>query len=231
MRKLVVSTFITLDGVMQAPGGPEEDPTDGFTYGGWSVNFWDDMMGQAMGDYMAKPFDLLLGRKTYEIFAAHWPYIKDDPAAGKLNSAKKYVVSRTLDGVKWNNSTLVTGDVVDAIKNLKEQEGPEIQVHGSSNLIQTLLKHDLIDEFRLWIFPVTIGKGKKLFSEGTHPIGLKLIDSKISTTGVIIATYEPAGELKTGSFALDNPSFAEIERRKRLADESKRREKLIGAKL
>ncbi len=220
MRKLIVSTFVTLDGVMQAPGGPEEDLTGGFTHGGWTVNYWDDMMGQVMGGYMATPFELLLGRKTYEIFAAHWPNIKDDPAADKLNSARKYVVSRTLDEVNWNNSILLTGNVAEAIKNLKEQKGPEIQVHGSSNLIQTLLKHDLIDEFRVWIFPVTIGKGKRLFREGTQPVGLKLIDSKTSTTGVIIATYEPAGKLKTGSFALDNPNVAEIERRKRLADES-----------
>ncbi|MCX9074452.1 MAG: dihydrofolate reductase family protein [Candidatus Methanoperedens sp.] len=224
MRKLVVSTFITLDGVMQAPGGPEEDPTGGFTYGGWSFNYWDDMMGQVMGESMAKPSELLLGRKTYEIFAAHWPYIKDDPVADKLNSVKKYVVSRTLDEASWNNSTLITGNVVQAIRNLKEQKGPEIQVHGSGNLIQTLLKHDLIDEFRLWIFPVTIGKGKRLFGDGTQPASLKLIDSKTSTTGVIIATYEPAGELKTGSFAFDNPSVAEIERRKRLDDESKAQE-------
>jgi len=221
MRKLVVSTFVTLDGVMQAPGGPEEDPTGGFTHGGWSFNYWDDMMGQVMGEFMAKPSELLLGRKTYEIFAAHWPYIQDDPAADKLNSVRKYVVSRTLDEVNWNNSTLITENVVEAIRNLKEQKGPEIQVHGSGNLIQTLLKHDLIDEFRLWIFPVTIGKGKRLFSDGTQPASLKLIDSKTSTTGVIIATYEPAGELKTGSFGLGNPSVAEIERRKRLADEGK----------
>ncbi len=221
MRKLIVTTFITLDGVMQAPGGPEEDPTGGFTRGGWSVNYWDDIMGQVMGEFMARPSELLLGRKTYEIFATHWPHIKDDPVADKLNSVKKYVVSGTLEEVNWNNSTLVTGDVVQAIRNLKEQKGPEIQVHGSGNLIQTLLKYDLIDELRLWIFPVTIGKGKRLFGEGTQPASLRLIDSKISTTGVIIATYEPAGELKTGSFALDNPGEAEIERRKRLADEGK----------
>ncbi len=219
MRKLVVTTFITLDGVMQAPGGPEEDPTGGFTYGGWLFNYWDDMMGQVMGEFMAKPSELLLGRKTYEIFAAYWPYIKEDPTADKLNSVRKYVISRTLDEASWNNSTLVTGDVEQAVRNLKEQKGPEIQVHGSGNLIQTLLKHDLIDEFRLWIFPITIGKGKRLFGEGTQPASLKLIDSKTSTTGVIIATYEPAGELKTGSFAIDNPSEVEIERRKRLADE------------
>ncbi len=221
MRKLIVNTFITLDGVMQAPGGPEEDPTGGFAYGGWSFNYWDDMMGQVMGEFMAKPFELLLGRRTYEIFAAHWPYIKDDPVADKLNSVRKYVVSGTLDEVHWNNSILVTGNVVLSIRNLKEQNKPDIQVHGSGNLIQTLLKHDLIDELRLWIFPVMIGKGKKLFGEGTQPAHLKLIDSKTSTTGVIIAAYETAGKLKTGSFALDNPSEAEIGRRKRLADEGK----------
>ncbi len=201
MRKLIVSTFVTLDGVMQAPGGPEEDPTGGFTYGGWSFNYWDDMMRQVMGEFMAKPFELLLGRKTYEIFAAYWPYIKDDPFADKLNSVKKYVISGALDEVNWNNSTLITENVEQAIRNLKEQKGPDIQVHGSSNLIQTLLEYNLIDEFRLWIFPVTIGKGKRLFGEGTQPAGLKLIDSKTSTTGVIIAIYEPAGELRTGSFA------------------------------
>ncbi|PWB51288.1 MAG: riboflavin biosynthesis protein RibD [Candidatus Methanoperedenaceae archaeon] len=221
MRKLIINTFVTLDGVMQAPGGPEEDPTGGFVWGGWSFNYWDDMMGQVMGESMAKPFELLLGRKTYEIFAAHWPYIKDDPVADKLNSVMKHVISRTLNEASWNNSMLVKGNVVQAIRALKEQKGPDIQVHGSSNLIQTLLKHDLIDEFRLWIYPVTIGKGKRLFGEGTLPSSFKLINSKISTTGVIIATYETAGELKTGSFALDNPNEAEIERRKRLADENK----------
>ncbi len=219
MRKIIVSEHLTLDGVMQAPGGPEEDPTGGFAYGGWSFNYWDDIMGQVMGEFMARPFELLLGRKTYEIFAAHWPYIKNDPVADKLNSVKKYVVSGTTYEVNWNNSTLVKGNVVQAIRNLKEQKGPDIQVFGSGNLIQTLLKHDIIDEFRLWIFPVTIGSGKRLFGEGTQPGGFKLISSITSTTGVIIATYEPAGELKTGSFALDNPSEAEIERRKRLADE------------
>lgn len=218
MRKLIVNTFITLDGVMQAPGGPEEDPTGGFKYGGWSVNYWDDTMGKIMGDFMAKPFELLLGRKTYEIFAAHWPYAKDDPGADFLNSAKKHVVSRTLDKVDWNNSTLIKNDVVHAIEKLKEQSGPELQVHGSGNLIQTLLKHNLIDEFHLWVFPVVIGTGKKLFSDGTIPSNLKLIDSKTASTGVIIATYQPDGELKLGSFALEDPTKAELTRRKRLAE-------------
>jgi dihydrofolate reductase len=206
MRKLIVLTFITLDGVMQAPGGPEEDPAGGFKFGGWVVGYWDDYIGRVMDEQMAKPFDLLLGRKTYEIFAAYWPYVKDNPMADKLNSVKKIVASRMLKKLEWANSTLITGDVVQEIKKLKEQKGPELQVHGSSNLIQTLLKHDLIDEFRLKIFPVAIGTGKRLFGEGTLPSGFKLLESKTSTAGVIIVTYERSGEIKTGSFARDNPT-------------------------
>jgi len=204
MRKLVTSTFVTVDGIMQAPGGPGEDDSGGFTSGGWSVNYWDDMMGQVMGETFARQPELLLGRKTYEIFAAYWPNAADEPGADNLNNAKKYVVSRTLDGVDWNNSTLIKGDVVKEITRLKELDGPELQVHGSSNLIQTLLKHNLIDEMHLWIFPVAIGNGKRLFGEGTNPSGFKLLDSRTSSTGVVIATYELRGELKTGSFALGN---------------------------
>lgn len=212
MRKLVVSTFVTLDGVMQAPGGPEEDPANGFSSGGWSVNYWDDLMNQAMSEFMAKPFDLLLGRKTYEIFAAYWPYT-NEPGADLLNNARKYVASRTLNKVGWNNSTLIKGDVVQEIRKLKEQDGPELQVHGSSNFIQTLLKHNLVDEFHVWIFPVVTGYGKRLFDQGTVPSGLKLIDSKTSSTGVILATYEPGGALKTGTFVLENPAVEEHVRR------------------
>jgi dihydrofolate reductase len=201
VRKLVTVTFVTLDGVMQGPGGPGEDDSGAFNTGGWSVNYWDDMMGQAMGEIFAKRPELLLGRKTYEIFAAYWPYHEDEPGADNLNHAKKYVVSRTLDKVDWNNSTLVKGDVVKEITRLKGLDGPELQVHGSSNLIQTLLRHNLIDEMLLWIFPVAIGNGKRLFGEGTHLSGFKLLQSKISSTGVIIATYERTGELKTGTFA------------------------------
>ncbi len=220
MRRLVVLSFITLDGVMQAPGGPEEDPTGGFKHEGWAVGYWDDFLGNVMVEQMSKPFDLLLGRRTYEIFAAHWPYVKgDDPFAARINNAKKYVVSNTLSEVDWTNSTLVKGDVVQEIMNLKEQDGPELQVHGSGNFIQTLLKHDLVDEFRLKIYPVTLGKGKRLFAEGTIPAGFKLLDSKTSTNGVIVATYERAGEVKTGSFGLENPTEAELARRKKLAKE------------
>ena len=219
MRELIVLSFITLDGVMQAPGGPEEDPTGGFNYGGWTVGYWDDFLGGVMGEQMAKPFDLLLGRKTYEIFAAYWPYAKsDDPTAEKLNSAKKYVTSKTLRKLDWSNSMLVEGDTVQEIIKLKEQKGPELQVHGSGNLIQTLLKHDLIDEFRLKIFPITLGTGKRLFGEGTIPAGLKLVDSRTSTTGVIVATYKRAGVVKTGLFASKTPTETELARRKKLLE-------------
>lgn len=202
MRKLVTSTFVTLDGVMQAPGGPEEDDSGGFTSGGWSVNYWDDTVSQAMTAIMAKHPDLLLGRKTYEIFAGYWP-TSTEPGADELNNAKKYVVSTTLDTVDWNNSTLVKGDVVKEIARLKELDGPELQVHGSSNLIQTLLKHNLIDEMHLMIFPVSVGAGKRFFGEGANPSDFKLLERNISGTGVIIATYGQRGELKIGSFASD----------------------------
>ena len=218
MRKLVVNTFSTLDGVMQAPGGPPEDPSGGFNYGGWSVNYWDDSMNQLMGEAMSQPSEILLGRKTYEIFASHWPY-STEPGADQLNAARKYVVSRTLDKVDWNNSTLIKGDVVAGIKQLKAQDGPEILVHGSSNLIQTLLRHNLIDEYRIWIFPVVIGKGKRLFDQGTVPSSLKLKSINHSGSGVIMAFYEPAGEINIGTFELAAPSLAELERRKKLAAE------------
>ena len=203
MRKLIVSTFMTLDGVMQAPGGPGEDDSGGFAHGGWSVNYWDDQMGQVMGAAMSTPFALVLGRKTYDIFAAHWPNATDDPGAKPLNDATKYVASRSNPALEWNNSVLIEGDAAEGIAALKKEDGPELQVHGSGNLIQTLLRHNLVDQYRLWIFPLVIGSGKRLFSEGTIPAGLKLVDHTISTTGVMIATYEPAGEIVTGSFALD----------------------------
>lgn len=200
MRKLVALTFVTLDGIMQAPGGPEEDSSSGFKYGGWSVGYWDDTIGNVMLKQMAEPFDLLLGRKTYDIFAAYWPNAKDEPGADQLNRARKYVASRTSRKLDWNNSTLVTGDVVRAIRNLKEQTGPEIQVHGSADLLQTLLKNDLVDEIRLKIFPVTIGNGKRLFGDGTMPGSFKVRDIAPTTTGVIVATYVRDGDIKTGTF-------------------------------
>lgn len=225
MRKIVANTFMTLDGVMQAPGGPEEDPTGGFNWGGWSVNYWDEMMGKRLDQVMGKPFDLLLGRRTYEIFAAHWPFVKSDPdklnarVADILNGARKYVVSKTLSKAGWENSTLIKGDTVKEITRLKQQTGPEIQIYGSSDLIQTLLKNDLIDQFNVWTFPVTVGGGKRLFGKGTVPANFRLLDFKTSTTGVVIATYARGGNLKTGSFALEKPTEAELTRRRRLKEE------------
>ena len=219
MRKIIVNSFVTLDGVMQAPGGPEEDPTGNFKFGGWSFNYWDEMMGNFMDEFMAKPFELLLGRKTYEIFAAHWPYVKGDPTADKFNSTKKYVVSKTVNKLNWNNSYLIKSNVVLEISKLKEQEGPELQVHGSTNLIKTLVNSKLVDLFNVWTFPVTVGKGKQLFGEGTNASNLKLVEVKSSNTGVIIATYQPAGELKIGSFALENETEEELARRKKLASD------------
>ena len=203
MRKLIVSTFLTLDGVMQAPGGPEEDEAGGFAHGGWSVNYWDDRMGRFMGEAMSTPFDLVLGRKTYDIFAAHWPHAPEEAGAKPLNNATKYVASRGRPTLEWRNSVLIEGDAAEGIAALKKEDGPELQVHGSGNLIQTLLRHDLVDQYRLLIFPLVIGSGKRLFSEGTVPSGLQLVESKVSTTGVVMGTYEPAGEIVTGSFALD----------------------------
>jgi dihydrofolate reductase len=203
MRKLIVSTFLTLDGVMQAPGGPEEDDSGGFAFGGWSVNYWDEQMGQVMTEAFSVPFDLLLGRRTYEIFAAYWPDAPEEAGAKPLNDATKYVASRSHLTLDWVPSVLIEGDAAEGIAKLKADDGPELQVHGSGNLIQTLMRHSLVDEYRLWIFPLVIGSGKRLFADGTIPSGLKLVDSTVSTTGVVIGTYEPAGEIVTGSFAPD----------------------------
>ncbi|HKI28228.1 MAG TPA: dihydrofolate reductase family protein, partial [Actinomycetota bacterium] len=163
MRELIVSSFITLDGVMQAPGGPEEDPEGGFEHGGWSFGYWDEQMQERMGEWMSKPFDLVLGRKTYEIFAAYWPQHRDEPGAEPLNKATKHVASTTLTDLEWENSKLIEGEVPEGVRALKEEDGPELQVQGSANLIQTLLEHGLVDEFRLMVFPVVLGKGKRLF--------------------------------------------------------------------
>jgi dihydrofolate reductase len=214
MRKLSVNTFISLDGVMQAPGGPDEDPTGGFTHGGWAVPHFDDDMMEQMAT--AEPYELLLGRGTYEIFAAHWPY-DEGPIADRLNSIRKHVASRTLQRVDWNNSVLIGGDVAEYVTALKGQDGPQIQVHGSPGLIQTLLAHDLIDVYRIWIFPVVLGAGKRFFGDGTIPAGLKLVDSKVSESGVTISTYERAGAVEPGSFEFDEPTEAEVARRERLA--------------
>ncbi|MDQ3123894.1 MAG: dihydrofolate reductase family protein [bacterium] len=201
MRKIVVLSFISLDGVMQAPGGPEEDTSGDFKYGGWTVPYWDDFSGEEMGKQMGVPFDLLLGRKTYDIFAGYWP--KQDPTgpvADPFNKATKYVVSGSSPKLSWENSVLIEGDVVAKLEELKEQDGPMLQVHGSGNMTQTLLKNDLVDELWLKIFPIVLGKGKRLFAEGTMPAAFELMESKTSPFGVIFSNYKRSGEVKTGSF-------------------------------
>jgi dihydrofolate reductase len=198
MRKINVLSFITLDGVMQAPGGPTEDTSGGFTYGGWTVPYFDEFLGQVMGEQMGRPFDLLLGRQTFEIFASYWPQHEEEWPG--VNQATKYVASNTLTTHEWSNSVFLNGNVADEIKKLKQQDGPDLQVHGSSTLIQTLLEHDLVDEFSLKIFPVTLGMGKRLFGTGTLPASYILVDSKSSPGGVIVANFKRAGEVKTGSF-------------------------------
>ncbi len=198
MRKIIVLSFISLDGVMQAPGGPTEDTSGNFSYGGWTVPFFDEFGGQVMNEQMSQPFDLLLGRKTFEIFASYWPQHQEEGPG--INKATKYVASNTLTKHAWGKTVFLKGDVVDQIKQLKQQNGPDLQVHGSGNLVQTLLEHDLIDEFWLKIFPVTLGKGKRLFDKGTIPASFELVDSKVSPSGVIIASIKRSGQVKTGSF-------------------------------
>ncbi len=201
MRRLMVTTFLTLDGVMQAPGGPGEDDEGGFAFGGWSVNYSDELTNQTMGEFMGKPFDLLLGRKTYDIFSAYWPNHVQEPPGKPFNEATKYVASRGNPTLSWDESVLIEGDVAQGVARLKQDDGPELQVYGSGNLVQTLMQHGLIDQYLLWQFPLVLGSGKRLFAQGTFPSALKLVDSKVSTTGVVIGTYEPAGDVVTGSFA------------------------------
>ena len=196
MRKLVVSTFVTMDGVMQAPGGPDEDREGGFAHGGWLVPYFDDTFAASMGEWTQAAGAYLLGRKTYEIFAASWPN-SSDPAE-PLNVRPKYVASRTLTEVTWNNSTLLKGDVTEAVAQLKSEDGGEIQVHGSANLVQTLFRHDLVDTIRIWQFPVVLGTGKRFFAEGAIPRGFRLVDTQVTTTGAVLLVYEFAGRLKYG---------------------------------
>ncbi|MER8419100.1 dihydrofolate reductase family protein [Mesorhizobium sp. M1329] len=214
MRKIIAATFVSLDGVMQAPGGPQEDPVGGFKFGGWTFHYWDDVMGAAMGETFSKPFALLLGRKTYDIFAAHWPYQKNDPIADSFNAVTKYVATHRPDSLSWQNSQPLGSDVVATLRRMKQEDGPDLLIQGSSELIQTLLANDLIDEISLLIFPLVLGKGKKLFGSGMIPAAFKLTRSRTSTTGVLMASYKRSGEIKTGSFATEQPSEAEIERRK-----------------
>lgn len=228
MRKLIVSTFVSLDGVMQAPGGPDEDPTGGFKFGGWTAPYWDDAVAAVMDATFSRPFDLVLGRKTYDIFAAYWPYIPTDPTApgyGEMpagiarlfNGAVKHVATRQAGPLAWANSLSLGGDAVAGLRELKAGNGPDLLVQGSGNLIQTLLAHELIDRFQLLVYPVLLGKGKRLFGTGTLPGAFTMTGSTVSPSGVFIATYEPAGVVRTGTFVLTEPSAAEIERRRNLA--------------
>jgi dihydrofolate reductase len=227
MRKIVTAAFISLDGVMQAPGGPEEDPTGGFKYGGWVTTHWDDVIGAAMAETFSARFDLLLGRKTYDIFAAHWPYVETDPTrsafdqlnsdiAKAFNTITKYVATHSPETLSWRNSQSLGSDVVATLRTLKQQDGPILLTQGSTELLQTLLANDLIDELRLLIFPLVLGKGKRLFGDGATPAAFRLAKSTISPSGVLIASYQRAGAIETGSFAMENPTAAEIERRKAL---------------
>jgi dihydrofolate reductase len=200
MRTLVVTTFVTLDGVMQAPGGPGEDPSGGFSYEGWLVPFFDEAMGVQMTEWFTGAQDFLLGRGTYEIFYASWPkMISDDPVSQGLNFKKKYVASRTLSGVEWDTAELIEGDVGDAVRALKAEDGGELQVHGSAGLIQTLLTEDLVDELRLVVFPVTLGEGKRLFGEGTSPHTWRLTQHAATASGALLLSYARAGAVETGS--------------------------------
>lgn len=220
MRKLIASTFVSLDGVMQAPGGPEEDPTGGFSLGGWTFNYWDDVVDISAAGFDGKDRELVLGRKTYEIFEAHWPYQPDDNAIARtLNEAKKYVASRTLTALSWNNSTLLHGDIVAAISALKTQPGLDLQIIGSGNLIRTLQAASLIDEYNVWTYPVVLGRGKRLFGGNAKPQALRLVRSQVSTTGVVMSTYVPTGAIQPGSFADVEPSEKELARRKKMATE------------
>lgn len=196
MRKIIVLSFMSLDGVIQAPGGPEEDASEDFKFGGWVFPYFDESAGNLMDKQMSNHSDLLLGRKTYDIFASYWPD-HDDMWPG-VNQVTKYVASNTLKDAKWNNSVILKGNVVDQLRKIKQQDGSDLQVHGSANFIQTLLKNDLVDELWLKIFPLTLGKGKRLFENGAIPAAFRLLETNVTKTGVIFASYERGGEVVTG---------------------------------
>ena len=195
MRKIIAITQVTLDGVMQSPGSPEEDPRNGFAHGGWAMRFLDDALNQAIGETIAGKFDMLLGRRTYEIFAAYWPNQGDNPIAKAFNKATKYVVTHCLDQLDWQKSQHIGGDVVDEVRRLKASDGPALHIWGSSELLQTLIAPEVVDEYRIWVFPLVLGEGKRLFENGVPPRGLTLVATASTPMGVLLNTYRPAGPL------------------------------------
>ncbi len=222
MRKLIASAFVSLDGVMQAPGGPTEDPTGGFAYGGWMFNYADEGVDISAAGFDGKDRELVLGRRTYEIFEAFWPYQPaDDPIARTLNAARKHVASRTLKKLEWENSFLLGEDVVGAVAALKAKPGKNLQIIGSGNLIQSLQAASLIDEYNVWTFPVILGRGKRLFEATARPCSLRLVGTQTSRTGAVMSTYVPAGEIRPGSFAQAEASAKELERRAKMAREDR----------
>lgn len=227
MRKLVTAAFVSVDNVMQAPGGPDEDPTGGFAFGGWTAPFFDEVTGAAIGEWFKSPFDLLLGRRTYDIFAAYWPYLNVDPSsasydamtaeiAKRFNAVTKFVATHRPESLSWSNSKALGPNVVESVKKLTTEDGPDLLTQGSSELVHQLLEADLVDELRLVVYPVILGKGKRLFGSGSAPRSLKLTRFLTSPNGTILATYGRGGEVKAGSFVVTEPSPAELERRRGL---------------
>lgn len=218
MRKVIVGAFTSLDGIMQAPGGPDEDPIGGFGHGGWAVPYFDEKMGEAVDEMFADPFDLLLGRKTYDIFAAHWPHAgAEDPIGSLFDRITKYVATRNPDlELGWKNSRTLGADAVAAVRKLKGEDGPNLLTQGSTDFLQTLFWNDLVDELYISFFPVVLGKGKRLFGDGASPAAFKLLGSRTSPSGVTVNHYARAGEIVTGSFEFDQPTEAELERRRKL---------------
>ena len=219
MRKLTGAVFISLDGVMQAPGGPEEDPSGGFRFGGWTYPFWDEGMMGPFGKVIEAEYDLLLGKRTYDIFSAYWPYNQDDPIGARFQRIDKYVLTHSDEPLNWENSHRLSGETAAAVADLKRSEGRDLLIQGSSTLYPPLLSAGLIDRLILMTFPVLLGEGKSIFDSSERPGAFRLVDSFVSAKGVILATYEPAGEVPTGSFATKEPSEAELERREKWARE------------
>ncbi len=219
MRKLTGAVFQSLDGVMQAPGGPEEDPSSDFRFGGWAFHFWDGSLEEPFGKIIEADYDLLLGKRTYDIFAAYWPYNQDDPIGAKFERINKYVLTHSDEPLTWENSHRISGDTAEAVAQLKRSQGRDLLIQGSSTLYVPLLAAGLIDRLILMTFPVLLGLGKRIFDGSEEPGALKLVDHSVSDRGVVFTTYEPAGEVQTGSFETKSPSEAELKRREQWAKE------------